>query len=296
MSGATCCRNCGAAAPGNYCPECGQETNLALPSAAGFLRDAAGRYAAFDGRMWRTLGNLLARPGFLTREYFAGRRRRYVRPAKLFITLSIAMFAVFRYVGHAPVLVAAGPARPGDVAAIEQADREAASAGIRVGPDFDIDLDVGDWSRLAPLRKRFEEFNRLSHEEKSARIFYGTLRYAPYAAIGLLPVYALLLRLAYAGSGRRHPLRPRRYAAHLVYAAHHHAFLFVLGILFAVVPRALRTPLAFWALGYGIVSMKIVYGGRWSGAVARAALTGVVYAFFFVLAVAALVVAAVTLR
>ena len=306
MSAATCCRNCGTTAPGNYCPECGQETNLALPSAAGFLRDAAGRYAAFDGRMWRTLGNLLARPGFLTREYFAGRRRRYVRPAKLFITLSIAMFAVFRYVGHAPVLVAAGPARPGGVVAIEQADpdvvateradREAASAGIRVGPDFDIDLDVGDWSRLAPLRERIEASNRLSHEEKSARIFYGTLRYAPYAAIGLLPVYALLLQLTYAGSGRRHPLRPRQYAAHLVYAAHNHAFLFVLGILFAVVPRAMRTPLVFWALGYGIVSMKIVYGGRWSGAVVRSALAGVVYAFFFVLAVAALVVAAVTLR
>lgn len=296
MSAATPCRNCGAAAPGNFCPECGQETNLALPSAAGFLRDAAGRYAAFDGRMWRTLGHLLARPGFLTREYFAGRRRRYVRPAKLFITLSIAMFAVFRYVGHAPTLVAVGPALPGNVAAIEQASREMGNAGVRVTPDFDLDLDVGNWPSLAPLRKRIEAFNRLSHDEQSAQVFYGTLRYAPYATIGLLPVYALLLQVAYAGSGRRHPLRPRRYAAHLVYAAHNHAFLFVLGILFAVVPGPLRTPLALWALGYGIVSMKVVYGGRWSGAVVRAAVTGFVYAFFFVLAVAALVVAAVTLR
>ena len=296
MSAGSPCRNCGAVAPGNYCPECGQETNLALPSAASFLREAAGRYVALDGRMWRTLANLLARPGFLTREYFAGRRRRYVRPAKLFITLSIAMFAVFRLVGHAPVLVATGPAVSGDVAAIEQGHREMGNAGVRVTPDFDLDLDVGDWPRLAPLRKRIEAFNRLSHDEKAAQIFYGTLRYAPYAAIGLLPVYALLLQIAYAGSGRRYPLRPRRYAAHLVYAAHNHAFLFVLGILFAVVPRPLRTPLALWALVYGIVSMKVVYGGRWSGAVVRAAVTGVVYAFFFVLAVAALLVAAITLR
>ena len=296
MSAGSACRNCGAAAPGNYCPACGQETDLALPSATNFLREAAGRYVALDGRMWRTLFNLLLHPGFLTREYFAGRRRRYVRPAKLFITLSIAMFAVFRYAGHAPVLVEAGSAGKADAAASERASREAGAAGLSIGPDFDLDLDVGTWPRLAPLRKRIEAFNRLPRDEKSTQIFYGTLRYAPYAAIGLLPAYALLLQLAYAGSARRHPLRPRRYAAHLVYAAHNHAFLFVVGILFALAPSPLRTPLALWALGYGIVSMKVVYGGRWSGALVRAALTGVAYSLFFVLAIAALLVAAITLR
>ena len=296
MSASTACRNCGAPAPGNYCPACGQETDLALPSATNFLREAAGRYVALDGRMWRTLFNLMLRPGFLTREYFAGRRRRYVRPAKLFITLSIAMFAVFRYAGHAPMLVEASATGKVDAAALERANREAGAAGLSISPDFDLDLDVGAWPRLAPLRRRIEAFNRLPREEKSAQIFSGTLRYAPYAAIGLLPVYALLLQIAYAGSGRRHPLRPRRYAAHLVYAAHNHAFLFVLGILFALLPSPLRTPLALWALGYGIVSMHVVYGGRWSGVLARALMTGVAYSFFFVLAIAALVVAAITLR
>ena len=44
------CRNCGADAPGAYCPSCGQETAIALPKATTFLREAAGRYVAFDGR------------------------------------------------------------------------------------------------------------------------------------------------------------------------------------------------------------------------------------------------------
>jgi hypothetical protein len=79
---AAACRNCGAGSPGTYCPQCGQETNLVLPSAAAFLREATGRYVAFDGRMWRTLANLVLRPGFLTREYLAGRRRRYVRRSR----------------------------------------------------------------------------------------------------------------------------------------------------------------------------------------------------------------------
>ena len=72
------CNNCGGDASGNYCADCGQESSLALPTAGRFLREAAGRYVAFDGRMWRSLYALAFRPGFLTREYLGGRRRRYV--------------------------------------------------------------------------------------------------------------------------------------------------------------------------------------------------------------------------
>lgn len=69
------CRNCGAPVGGAYCATCGQETALRLPTLREFLREAAGRYVALDGRFWRTVLALLARPGFLTREYLAGRRR-----------------------------------------------------------------------------------------------------------------------------------------------------------------------------------------------------------------------------
>ena len=60
---AATCRNCGAAAPGAYCPACGQETKRTLPTLREFMREAAGRYVALDGRLWRTLGALLFRPG-----------------------------------------------------------------------------------------------------------------------------------------------------------------------------------------------------------------------------------------
>ena len=60
------CRNCGSLAPGRYCAACGQETDIALPSAGRFLREAAGRYIAFDGRLWRSLQALLFRPGHVT--------------------------------------------------------------------------------------------------------------------------------------------------------------------------------------------------------------------------------------
>ncbi|HEY7945529.1 MAG TPA: DUF3667 domain-containing protein, partial [Casimicrobiaceae bacterium] len=280
-SGASC-RNCGAAAPETYCPQCGQETNLVLPSATAFVREAAGRYVAFDGRMWRTLGNLLLRPGFLTREYFAGRRRRYVRPAKLFITLSIAMFAVFRIVGHAPLLIEGDAVESGSEAKPGKSDR-GPNAGIPLDSDLNLDfgLGAGASQRLAPLRRRLDAFNRLPREAKGEQLYYGVLRYAPYASIVLLPVYALLLQLSFVGGARRHPGRPRRYAAHLVFAAHCHAFLFVIGMLYAVVAQPLHAPLVVWAIAYGVVAMKNVYRVRWIGAVLRSALIDVVYLVFY---------------
>src|SRR5262249_19088157 len=92
------CRNCGAHATGHFCPNCGQETRVALPTFPTSMREAAGRYVAMDGRLWRTLAALVARPGHLTREYFNGRRKRYIRPARLFLVLYLLLFAVIGFV------------------------------------------------------------------------------------------------------------------------------------------------------------------------------------------------------
>jgi len=40
------CRNCGTSAAGNFCPNCGQETTLALPSAARFVTSLFGHSSA----------------------------------------------------------------------------------------------------------------------------------------------------------------------------------------------------------------------------------------------------------
>lgn len=271
------CHNCGASAPGRYCPQCGQETNLALPAVAAFLRDAAGRYIAFDGRTWRTLRDLLFHPGFLTREYFAGRRRRYIRPGRLFIVLSLAMFAVFRGVSYAPEIAIGGdPKGPSGSEPYLEWDHAPA------------------WA--APFMKRVNAFTRLPRSEQTDRIRSGFFRYGPYAAIGLLPLFALFLEIAYAGRSARYPGRPRRYAAHLVFAAHYQAFLFLIGLLYAVVPGPLRALLAAWAAIYGLRSLKTVYGGRWSGVFLRGGLVAFVCFVFFLVAVAGIVVAAIALQ
>ena len=49
-------------------------------------------YFGFDGKLWRTLAPLATRPGLLTNEYLRGRRNHYVRPVRLYLTASLALF------------------------------------------------------------------------------------------------------------------------------------------------------------------------------------------------------------
>jgi hypothetical protein len=298
------CRNCGAAASGTYCPACGQETSLALPTVRALLREAAGRYVAFDGRMWRTLIGL-CRPGFLTLEYFAGRRRRYIRPARLFLVLSIGLFALLRCVGGPEHLLGPGlnPAESGSANPTPAGRAKAGSGDKKRALDdaatgsTDLSTLFGDGAWLEPLREHAAQFNRLPRKEQAEQIFSGVLRYGPYAMFALLPLFALLLKIVYVGRARRYPLRPRGYAAHLVFGAHNHAFVFLAVALLVLLPRgAVRTALIIWVMAYALLSMRAVYGGRWSGVIARAAVISLVYLVIFSMVVAGLVVAAILLR
>jgi hypothetical protein len=294
------CANCGAAIDGAYCARCGQETSIALPTARTFLRDAAGRYVALDGRLWRTLFALFFRPGFLTREYLLGRRRRYVRPGRLFLVLSIALFAVFRLTGETPIVKAGAgndPTRNNSTRQeIQDALRKEGAQGVTVDDGLNVKLDDLDGPWLGPLRSRIEAFNRLPPKQKADQLTNGVLRYGPYALVALLPVFAAFMQLAYLGRGRRYPNRPRRYAAHLVFGAHDHAFLFLGLMLFFTAPIGpLRVLVGAWIVVYLLSSMKVVYGGRWSGVILRATFVSLLYLVAFAVAMALLIVAAVAL-
>ncbi|HVI59729.1 MAG TPA: DUF3667 domain-containing protein [Luteimonas sp.] len=88
------CGNCGAPLLGEYCYACGQPVKGLVRHFGSILGDFADTVLNWDSRLPRTLWPLLVRPAFLTREYFAGRRVRYVSPVRLFVTLAIVTFFV----------------------------------------------------------------------------------------------------------------------------------------------------------------------------------------------------------
>jgi len=305
------CRNCGAHATSHFCPNCGQETRVALPTFGAFMREAAGRYVAMDGRLWRTLAVLVGRPGYLTREYFAGRRKRYIRPARLFLVLYLLLFAVIGLI-QSPldlkdevVMVDPDPAatdptlkgRKGPKVAIVDTE----DGDTLFGLDKDLNLALrwnGQDIPVPPqVAKRWDHFRNLSKDEKAERLYAGVLRYGPYAMVALMPAFALLMKIAYLGRGKKYPGRPQRYAEHLVYSAHLHAFAAIMILLFLLVPFGLaRWALVIWVFFYAMRARQVVYRGRWWGGLARAMVVATFYMLLMAAAIMGLLVAAIMLR
>jgi hypothetical protein len=86
------CANCGAELLGEYCYACGQPVKGMIRPLSSMMHDIADTIFNIDSRIFRTLWPLYVKPGYLSNEYFAGRRVRFVTPFRLYFFLSIAAF------------------------------------------------------------------------------------------------------------------------------------------------------------------------------------------------------------
>jgi hypothetical protein len=86
------CENCHAKVVGVFCGQCGQSTESTLKYFWSVMLHLLDDIFSFDSRASRTLSPLLAKPGFLTIEYFQGRRVHYVPPLRLYLFISIVFF------------------------------------------------------------------------------------------------------------------------------------------------------------------------------------------------------------
>lgn len=90
----TLCRNCGARLPGAYCARCGQRHETLRIPVHRFIGRSFTELFGLDGRVWRTLGTLLFKPGVLTIEYLRGRRRRSLSPLRVYLASTLLFFFV----------------------------------------------------------------------------------------------------------------------------------------------------------------------------------------------------------
>ncbi|MEO6850871.1 MAG: DUF3667 domain-containing protein, partial [Mucilaginibacter sp.] len=133
------CLNCGTTLEGKYCHKCGQE-NLEIHESFGHMMNhAISDYFHFDHQFFHTLKPLLFKPGFLTKEYMAGRRVQYLHPVKMYIFISIVYFLLLFQSGHEPVSAVRDKIKPVSAAKIlDSVNRELDSAGIKIGNDKNL--------------------------------------------------------------------------------------------------------------------------------------------------------------
>ena len=201
------CRNCNYKLNGLYCNQCGQK-DVELLTIKEIVRDFFDNILSLDSRLFITLKCLMTQPGYLTLEYWAGRRNRYLPPFRLYLVLSVLYFFI------APII----------------------SSGFLITTDEDIPIPSNYYGTL------FFEYGSDEDEAGSIADFLGTninkgmdisyerritaesLIYSaiPTALFLLMPLMGvLLLKFLY---------RKNRYlfSHHLITTLHFHSFLFLI--------------------------------------------------------------------
>jgi hypothetical protein len=280
------CANCGAPLGGEYCNHCGQRHEPHVHSVRHFASEAFESITHADSRLWRTLWFLLAKPGILTREFFAGRRARYLPPFRLYLVLSIVFFLMLGSTngddpGVAPTAAADPAARQLRDQALAEANKALAESG---GPRVEFPADriqanvkvsfIDDFcapfkqlpdkerqdSRAVGIRRMCDRFETGDFTAVGEAVLHNL----PRAMFVFLPVLALCMKLMY--------WRPKRYyVEHLLFLVHNHAFVFLLfslALLLGLVPGIANFPgTIFWitflyAAWYIYRAMRNVYGQR----------------------------------
>jgi Protein of unknown function (DUF3667) len=278
------CANCHAELRGEYCAACGQRNEPHIHTVAHFAGEAFESISHADSRLWRTLWYLLSRPGFLTQEFFAGRRVAYLPPFRLYLVLSVLLFLLASLPSGSPsptavVQVNRGPSNAQQIA--QQAVAEALESEGQLAVQAPVDADDGKLRvRLdgvdefckpfeapdaggagAAARANVRQFcDRIRND--AGDLFVALGHSLPKAMFIFLPLLAGIMKLMY--------WRPKRYyVEHLLFLVHNHAAVFLTVILLTLVSYVPWigdfTPLlVFISLGYLswyiFRAMRNVYG------------------------------------
>ncbi len=251
------------------------------------MQQFGGAYFATEGAFWRTMKLLLLQPGELTAQYLAGRRKHYVQPLRLFLSITVVMLLAMKVMGSLayaelddPEVVRALPERPRSM----QIELGFGQAGLQDGKFYCDNLPP--W-----LCRRIER--RLDVDTRSLlmqmqRVSERVASHAGAAAFVLLPAFALGLALLF-----RH--RGLHYTEHLVFALHLHAFWFLMATLMMLGIELLAWAGLLLMPVYALLALRRVYGGSWWALVLRFVVLGTGHLLVVALTVSVVTLAALLL-
>ena len=249
------CLNCGAPLAGIFCAHCGQKVPRGDLTLSELVHELTHELSHWDGKIPQTLKALFFKPGLLTQDFLAGRRARWLPPLRLYLVVTFVYF-----VGK-PLVDGITHRSAKELALVTVTD----STGHATKVTPEIRRQLAD-SRLVQL----VGVDRMERAVVNAPQLNAIVqRSFPKAMFVLLPIFALLTRLAW----------PRlRYPAHLYPALHLHsawfgAFAFTT-LLTALSPSAtvdgviglLGLAYCVW---YGIVALHRIFGDSWGTTLAK---------------------------
>jgi hypothetical protein len=288
------CKNCDAVLMGRFCVTCSQAADVHVPSTLELLHELLEGLTHSDSRLWRTLTFLWFKPGRLTQEFVAGRRVAYLPPFRLYLILSIIFFLIASFMhtsgevikfdnGTTTITAPGAPAPRATTPAAAARDQPS----IRSCDDVDS-LTFKQHSEWKPRIKHACEAIVRDNGENLLHVAIATMSKAMFI---FLPLVAFLHMLLY--------WRPRyRYAEHLLFFIHLHAFYFSVAIVMISAINAahtwprlsgvsdfLETVLGWCMPIYTVIAMRRVFQRSWAGTLFKAVVLFFVYSIVFALTV-----------
>lgn len=207
------CRNCGRPAGPRFCGHCGQPVDDRRRPLLKVLGEILDDWLSVDGRLLTSL-TALARPGKLTLLHRDGKRAPYLRPLRLYLLASLALFSTL-------LTLEAPDATEVNLYIGDDLVSEATAGGTEVR-----NLSVLDRSSViyGLLQTRWaDQFERFRDQPPQLLLdsLFGSLRrYLPAALFLFVPFLAAGLKLLYWKSGTL-------YVDHLVFSLHFQSALFI---------------------------------------------------------------------
>ncbi len=262
------CLNCGTELKGDFCCHCGQKNKSYQVSLKQLFVDFLGDYFTFDSKFFRSMKPLLFKPGFLTNEYIAGRRIRYIPPLRLYLFISVIFFFILALNPHRAKMVKFGsdPVELSDSTAVADSSAKNGNSAFAFFNDSSkkdttqkIEAsDSTDQQKDRTVKKITDKIKTAEQNEEQVR--QNIFNFLPKMFFIMLPVFALILKLLYVR-------RKIFYACHFIFALHFHSFTFItFGLLFIIL-GFLENPESPALVGivtiinslYLIIAMKKVY-------------------------------------
>jgi hypothetical protein len=279
------CRNCGAALSGRYCSQCGQAAEVHVPSVKEIIHEVLEGLTHSDSRLWNTLKCLWLKPGELTLEFIAGRRVAYLPPFRLYLILSVLYFFLSS-VTHQQLVVMELP--NGD-------------HSVQTSPKNFQCKDINSLTKFGrpDWNARLVRACNLARSDNGASLNHVVEGIVPKVMFVFLPLIALLHMLMY--------WRPRhRYAEHLLFFLHIHAFFFSVATLSLLTDVATGAWTAAKPAGdvvglllfvavllYSVVALHRVFGHSWLNTLLKGVLLFFVYLIVMALGIAAVSIYAI---
>ena len=233
----TNCLNCGAEVNGKFCANCGQENVETRENFFHLAVHTIGDFFHFDSKFFRSFLPLFTKPGFLTKEYWAGRRQHYIHPLRLFFFVTIVMVIIANTY-------------------YKKYEQQILKEKVVITSDSTSPIAAKDKQEMDRKAKKIIEGVRKTFNEVST--------YLKYISFLLLPVYAIGFKLLYRRS-------KKFYIDHLVYTLHLQSFSYIIAsvlLLCAIfISPSVRTWWPLVLIGstvlYMLISLRFLYHQSW---------------------------------